>query len=189
MPHGGDDEYDRKPFGVVIAIAWDDEPAVGPLALERVKALIPEIHWDGLPSGVELSPSVAERLWGLWGPRSEREQLDDVDPAGKYVEGAVTQVLVNRYERDPAAREACLSHWGYACMGCGLALEDVYGGLARGFIHVHHLRELAMIGEGYEVDPVHDLRPLCPNCHAMVHRRRPALTLEELRAVIRVPGQ
>ena len=32
-----------------------------------------------------------------------------------------------------------------------------------------------------EVDPVRDLRPICPNCHAMVHRRDPPLNVEELR--------
>jgi len=44
--------------------------------------------------------------------------------------------------------------------------------------------ELATIGTANVVDPLHDPRPLCPNCHAMVHRRSPALTIAELQAII-----
>jgi len=50
-----------------------------------------------------------------------------------------------------------------------------------------HLRELSQVEPGYRVDPVNDLRPVCPNCHAMLHRRQPALTIDELRQLIRRP--
>jgi 5-methylcytosine-specific restriction protein A len=43
---------------------------------------------------------------------------------------------------------------------------------------------LAEIGEEYEVDPVNDLIPICPNCHAMIHKKVPAFSIEELRAKI-----
>src|SRR5690606_12198558 len=83
-----------------------------------------------------------------------------------------------------AARRACLEHWGTRCAACGVDLGERYGPIAAGFIHVHHLRPLAELGEGYEVDPVADLRPLCPNCHGVVHLRTPPLTIEELRALL-----
>jgi 5-methylcytosine-specific restriction protein A len=67
---------------------------------------------------------------------------------------------------------------------CGLDFGERYGALGEGFIHVHHLTELASIGREYEVDPVRDLRPVCPNCHAMLHRTDPALSPEELRAIL-----
>jgi predicted HNH restriction endonuclease len=51
-------------------------------------------------------------------------------------------------------------------------------------MHVHHIRELASIGEEYEVDPIVDLRPVCPICHAMLHTKRPALPVEELRRIL-----
>jgi 5-methylcytosine-specific restriction protein A len=56
--------------------------------------------------------------------------------------------------------------------------------LGEGFIHVHHLKPLAQIGEQYELDPINDLRPVCPNCHAMLHRASPALSIDALRALI-----
>ena len=52
-------------------------------------------------------------------------------------------------------------------------------------IHVHHLRPLAAQGTEYELDPIEDLRPACPNCHAMLHARPDALSIEELRALLR----
>jgi 5-methylcytosine-specific restriction protein A len=58
--------------------------------------------------------------------------------------------------------------------------EQCYGEVAKGFIHVHHLRPLSEIGEEYEVDPIADLRPVCPNCHAVLHLRVPAYSIEEV---------
>jgi len=60
----------------------------------------------------------------------------------------------------------------------------MYGERGKGFIHVHHLRPLADVGEEYELDPIADLRPVCPNCHAMIHARPVTLTIEELRSLL-----
>lgn len=68
------------------------------------------------------------------------------------------------------------------CTACGLDFAKHYGEIGIGFIHVHHLRPLA---EGArQVDPIADLRPLCPNCHAMVHQKTPPFTIEELKNMI-----
>jgi 5-methylcytosine-specific restriction protein A len=40
------------------------------------------------------------------------------------------------------------------------------------------------VGEEYVVDPIRDLTPVCPNCHAMLHRQTPPLTIEELKQAI-----
>src|SRR5690606_11761611 len=105
---------------------------------------------------------------------------------GEYREGSVRQVLVNAYERDRAARQACIRHYGLACTVCGLMFEERYGPLGAGFIHVHHVVPLSQLGSGYELDPIRDLRPVCPNCHAMLHRQRPPLSIEELRGILEV---
>jgi hypothetical protein len=106
---------------------------------------------------------------------------DDVDSEHQHVEGASQQVLVNRYERSREAREKCINHYGAMCQVCRLDFSERYGEIGKGFIHVHHLRQLSEIGSEYVVDPIKDLRPVCPNCHAMIHRRKPPFTLEELR--------
>jgi 5-methylcytosine-specific restriction protein A len=98
-------------------------------------------------------------------------------------EGAIRQVLVNRYERSRINRAACIEIHGCSCQVCGFDFGEAYGGAGDGFIHVHHTTPVSELGEGYRVNPVTDLVPLCPNCHAMAHRRSPPFTLEELRGM------
>lgn len=100
-----------------------------------------------------------------------------------FAEGSRTVVMVNRYERDPRARKTCLAHYGCKCSACGFDFEGVYGELGKGFIEIHHLDPIAGAGMR-EVDPIRDMRPLCPNCHAVVHRRSPLLTIEELSVLL-----
>ncbi len=86
-----------------------------------------------------------------------------------FEEGKGVRVVVNRYERDRAARSACLVAHGRVCVVCKVDLATVYGPIAAGIIHVHHRTPLSEIGESYVVDPTLDLVPVCPNCHAVIH--------------------
>jgi len=52
--------------------------------------------------------------------------------------------------------------------------------VGRGFIHVHHINPIAEIGHEYNINSIKDLIPVCPNCHAMIHSKRPAFTIEEI---------
>ena len=51
-------------------------------------------------------------------------------------------------------------------------------------------RPLRTLVADYQIDPVNELVPLCPNCHAMIHRGNEAkpLSVEELRAMMRPSG-
>jgi len=100
-------------------------------------------------------------------------------------EGSVKRIPVITYERSSAARAACLEHYGLRCCVCGFDFEGRYGDVGRGFIHVHHIVPLASIGSSYLGDPVKDLRPVCPNCHEMLHRRQPPYSVDELKGFIR----
>ncbi|MCC6804116.1 MAG: HNH endonuclease, partial [Anaerolineae bacterium] len=95
-----------------------------------------------------------------------------------------SQVTVNRYERDPKAREACIQHYGTSCCVCGFDFGVFYGEIGKTFIHVHHLNPISTQDGTHQVDPIRDLRPVCPNCHAMLHRETPPLTIEHLRELI-----
>jgi 5-methylcytosine-specific restriction protein A len=103
-----------------------------------------------------------------------------------FNEGKAKRVLVNIYERDREAREKCIEYYGHKCFACGLILSNIYGEIAEKFIHVHHIIELSSIKKEYIVDPVKDLRPLCPNCHAIIHRKSPAIGIEELKKLIKI---
>ena len=139
-----------------------------------------------LPAAVvELVPELREAagLLVLGTPSRPGEQLlgDEVDPSATYREGAVKQISVNAYERSGAARAACIQHYGTTCVVCGFDFEEVYGSVGSGFIHVHHLVDLALGGGPTEIDGIQDLRPVCPNCHAMLHTAKPAHSISWLR--------
>ncbi len=112
---------------------------------------------------------------------------EELSPEEALVEGAAYRVPINAYERNPVARARCLAHHGHSCRVCGFDFEQRYGILGRGYIHVHHLRPIGSIKKEYVVDPIKDLVPVCPNCHAMIHRKGPSATLSvgELRALLR----
>jgi len=108
---------------------------------------------------------------------------DDIDD-NVLVEGAKKKVTVNLYERDPKARKACLEHYGYNCYICKFNFEKNFGKIGRNFIHVHHIKPLSEINQEYKVNPIKDLIPVCPNCHAMLHKKTPAYSLKELKDII-----
>lgn len=116
----------------------------------------------------------------------EGNAVTDTEP---HLEGHQKRVWVNRYERDRVARAKCIAHHGAACSVCGIRLERLYGSVAEGRIHVHHLVPISSVGSKYEIDPIEDLRPVCPNCHFVLHlgSERP-YTIEELRAIIEANG-
>jgi hypothetical protein len=69
---------------------------------------------------------------------------NELDPGLRYVEGARKQVWVNAFERDSRARQACVVHYGYDCAVCGVNFADRYGSIGQEFIHVHHLKPMAL---------------------------------------------
>lgn len=99
-------------------------------------------------------------------------------------EGTLMRITVNAYERNPVARARCIATYGTNCAACGFDFGSMYGPEAEGYIHVHHLVQISEIGEDYEVDPITDLRPVCPNCHAVIHMSNPPKTIEQARSLI-----
>lgn len=100
-------------------------------------------------------------------------------------EGGAQQVLVTRYERSHINRAACIETHGLRCKVCGFDFAAVYGEIGDGFIEVHHIEPVSGLEPGTIVDPARDLAPVCPNCHAMLHRRKPPYTVDELRSMLR----
>jgi hypothetical protein len=105
-------------------------------------------------------------------PQLQRKILGSfISPIQEEVleEGTVKHITSIRYERNRKARELCLSYHGKTCKRCGLNFEDIYGAEYANIIEVHHVVPISEIGTSYIVDPINDLTPLCPNCHAIVH--------------------
>jgi 5-methylcytosine-specific restriction protein A len=103
---------------------------------------------------------------------------------GEYPEGAGKQVTVNKYERSASARRDCLTHHGTSCTICRFDFARVYGEDFAGYIHVHHLVPLSTRVEPSHVNPVTDLAPVCPNCHAAIHYGGRHRSLDEVHTLI-----
>ena len=108
----------------------------------------------------------------------------DEDGAESYEDGAKRMTILDRYERNQLNRQLCLQANGYTCKICGVNFEKKYGKIGRNFIHVHHIHQLSLARGPVKIDPVHDLIPVCPNCHAMLHTSTPPLTPDELKKIL-----
>lgn len=119
-------------------------------------------------------------LLSLLPMEEEAEPVSDLITSG-MPEGAKERIEVNKYERSRLNRAICIAAHGVTCKVCGFNFEKIYGEIGAGFINVHHITPVSKLGEGYLVNPVDDLVPVCPNCHAMLHRFDPPITVEEMR--------
>ena len=105
----------------------------------------------------------------------------DFKSPDEYKEGRVSYVHAVGYERNQDARKACIAHYGCKCSICGFDFEKIYGeDIGKDFIEVHHIVPIHERKGEYKVDPIRDLRPLCSNCHSMIHRRNPVYAPEEI---------
>jgi 5-methylcytosine-specific restriction protein A len=202
----GEIEIDSDPYypavpvsSGVCTIASEDLPSLPAAVREAHNAYIRAAasFKRGSPFRKSFSPAVLEYLEEALGeslprpsyfsqeatPRLEPlpEELDD---SMALWEGARYSVTVNAYERNPVSRCRCIAHYGPTCVVCGFNFGAVYGPLAVGFIHVHHIKPLSEIGKKYKVDPVADLRPVCPNCHGVVHLGGGCRSIEEVRQLL-----
>lgn len=100
-------------------------------------------------------------------------------------EGGKRTVSVNAYERSAEARAACIEAHGWECAICEFDFGEVYGPEFQGFIHVHHRVPVSKVGARYKIDPLKDLIPLCPNCHAVVHYGNRTRSVDEIRQKLR----
>ncbi|MFJ5407772.1 HNH endonuclease [Pectobacterium punjabense] len=66
------------------------------------------------------------------------------------------------------------------CEICSMDFEKTYGELGRGFAECHHKNPLSLRDKNEET-ALCDLAIVCSNCHRMLHRKRPWLTLEDLK--------
>lgn len=186
---------DKRRRALYIDVEWDnvlDPESEEILTIGRLTRLTPgrEYLWTPRISGIRIPDDIVPRLEQLWKNHCKRVRRwfrlpPELPSDGTYYEGATIRVSVNRHERSRQAREACIARYGYNCVVCGFNFEEVYGKIGRGFIEVHHVTSLSKLGRRSEIRPDRDLVPVCPNCHAMLHRKDPPYTVAELRRRLR----
>ena len=65
----------------------------------------------------------------------------------------------------------CLLFHGRECKICKFKTDKVYKNV-EDIIEVHHIEPLSELNKPKIYDPIHDLIPLCPNCHAAIHKAK-----------------
>ena len=108
------------------------------------------------------------------------------DIVEEYEEGSILDCHGSKYERNRKARKECLEYYGYTCRVCGFDFEKQYGEIGHEFIEVHHRIEVSSYGgTNHKVHPIKDLIPVYSNCHSMLHRTRPAMSIADLNSLIK----
>lgn len=124
------------------------------------------------PQGpVKISSSLAEYIDKNMNDYFSDNIFPETDIPSDCYEGAKYQVTVNKYERSSIARQKCIEANGTRCFVCGFEFEKIYGEVGKNFIHIHHIIPLNKIGKEYVINYKNDLIPVCPNCHAMLHKK------------------
>ncbi len=162
--------YQLKTFPIIFSDANKDQEGIGPAKID-----------DFIP---ELTTKSLKKVGNNWYASDDaigKLLPEEVDTRSKYSEGSTKTVSVNVYERNAEARAKSVQHHGYKCIVCSFDFESVYGSIGEKYIHIHHVIPLSEIKKEYEIDPIKDLVPVCPNCHAIIHRTSPALTVEQLK--------
>lgn len=162
--------YKLMSFPMKYSDANKDEDGIGPA---KIKGFEPRLAEKSL-----------KRVGGNWYASDDALSNllpEEVEAPEQFIEGASKTVTVNTYERNAEARAKCIKHHGYMCAVCKFDFTAFYGSIGDKYIHVHHVIPLSEIGQEYVLNPIKDLVPVCPNCHAIIHRTRPAISVEQLR--------
>ena len=171
-----------------------DKEQILPLDLLKVGNMAKQI-WTPQVSGISIKPKAAEELEALWfhflqtevkyNPFvPQKEMLKD-----NYVEGAPHGIILTKYERNPYVKQVCLETHGTACSVCGFDFELTYGTLGTDYIQAHHLLPISAIEKDYQADPEKDFRPVCANCHAMIHKEKIPLGIEQLQSRLQIHAE
>lgn len=115
-------------------------------------------------------------------------QEEDMVSEGK---ARVTESVVK--QRSRKLRQAALEHYtqpdGHIpCAVCGFDFWTEYGDLGRDYIQLHHEEPVYQYSDDgfhtYLADAIGKMKPVCANCHCMLHRRRGTpLTIAALEAL------
>lgn len=187
-PHWDTERANQGDTALFVDAVWEyfsEDPIIPRTRLDDPP--FSQVHWNTQKSGISVPDEVAELLDGEFRSVAGQEAAplpEEITGPATLSEGAMRRVTINAYERNPQARMVCLQHYGTACSVCGLAMGDIYGPEADGHIHVHHIRPISTIGKSYEIDPIRDLRPVCPNCHAVIRLGNPAYSIEQVKSML-----
>lgn len=119
-------------------------------------------------------------------PNEEESAIDEED---EFPEGRLLTELHKRRERNPVAvqkkkKKVIETTGSLACEACGFDFSVTYGPVGHGFAECHHRKPLSEL-MGSQKTRLEDLAIVCANCHRMLHRARPWITVQDLKKLIK----
>lgn len=136
-------------------------------------------------SAIELSSKV------FTSKKTKKVLIYDEDDT--ITEGKVSTKTAIVKERSQKLRKAAIEHYTVdgkiVCSVCGFDFKKIYGELGDGYIQMHHENPIYQYSDdGFETyisEAVENMKPLCANCHCMVHRNKGRLiSITELKAIM-----
>ena len=136
-------------------------------------------------SAIELSSKV------FTSKKTKKVLIYDEDDT--ITEGKVSTKTAIVKERSQKLRRAAIEHYTVegkiVCSVCGFDFKKIYGELGDGYIQMHHENPVYQYSDdGFETyisEAVKNMKPLCANCHCMVHRNKGRLiSITELKAIM-----
>jgi len=166
----------------------------------------PEVK-GGLPAGSKLGEEIwteffgrreelhleAERIKNIANASQELiDQLENIEapPASEdQASEGVVQTKLHMYRERNASlvnkkKKQALEKYGVLhCEVCNFVYSKKYGKHGSGYIECHHTKPVSELISG-EKTHIRDLALVCADCHRMIHRKRPWLSLSELKDLI-----
>ena len=128
---------------------------------------------------------------GHWGLRdlSSIHEIELTQEDDEFSEGKILLKKHLSRERNPqliskAKRNFLQKHGRLFCEVCGFDFAKTYGEIGENFIEAHHIRPVSQMTDG-EKTKLEDIVMVCSNCHSMLHRKKPWLTVEQMKKVLK----
>ena len=164
----------------------------------------PDFYGAGLKGGSKLDQKLLLQYWTdeeSLRKRSTkiREILDGKIPITEFdeeedanIEGEEGRILVRLHRSRERNKKIVLRKKNKVlkmkgvleCESCNFDFEKIYGERGKGYIECHHIKPLSEI-ETKQKTNLDDLALVCSNCHRMIHKSKPWLSIAELRGIIK----
>ena len=155
------------------------------IALEKNKFL--EKEFLKFTSSLGIKPNNKKRkYWSNENPIKSNNIKDD--SINEFPEGALVERKHLYRERNKrlinlAKKKYFDQNNHLNCFCCGFNFEEMYGERGKGFIEAHHTKPISEMKLGESTD-IEDIALVCSNCHKILHRTRPWLTIEQIGSLI-----
>jgi 5-methylcytosine-specific restriction protein A len=160
----------------------------------------PDYHGSGLKAGAKLEEAIWSEFSTDKGLLSKvataiKENAPSLAPLDQeteveeeFPEGSVLTRTHRMRERNSTAIKKKKEHvqkstGRLACTVCGFDFEDVYGAIGAGFAECHHNIPVSELKPNQSTK-LADLSIVCSNCHRMIHRAKPWLSITQLKSKI-----